>query len=249
MPLGRTSSASGSASDGLTSFALGMKVDEDARGRPPSVVDTRQLKEAIEEDPSQTTRELGNRCRGNFCTKSRWKRLKNKCMNLLQMKVLIILCSSVSIVLSCSCFPQSANEVFCQADWVSRVKVTSFLNPNNDETGMYDVIYTVNHIRIYKNPTYLLMLPPLVYTPSNGATCGLYMEVGKQYLLSATWVITGRMAHFITTSWLSRHLSRSRNSSEAFGGTSQNKRNMGSCVVITKKRFNCFHSQLKTFLE
>ncbi|RCN28357.1 hypothetical protein ANCCAN_25899 [Ancylostoma caninum] len=50
---------------------------------------------------------------------------------------------------------------------------------------MYDVIYAVKHIRIYK-PGYVSTLPPLVYTPSNGATCGLYMEVGKEYLLSGT---------------------------------------------------------------
>ncbi|RCN29145.1 hypothetical protein ANCCAN_25100 [Ancylostoma caninum] len=49
---------------------------------------------------------------------------------------------------------------------------------------MYDVIYAVKHIRIYKKPGYVSTLPPLVYTPSNGATCGLYMEVGKEYLLS-----------------------------------------------------------------
>ncbi|KIH63225.1 tissue inhibitor of metalloproteinase [Ancylostoma duodenale] len=100
------------------------------------------------------------------------------------MKVLIILCSSVSIAFACSCFPQSANDAFCEADWVSRVKVNCFHNPHNDETGMYDVIYTVKHIRIYKKPAHVSTLPPLVYTPSNGATCGLYMEVGKEYLLS-----------------------------------------------------------------
>ncbi|KIH64224.1 hypothetical protein ANCDUO_05471 [Ancylostoma duodenale] len=36
-------------------------LEDDARSRPPSVVDMKQLKEAIEEDPSQTTRVLANR--------------------------------------------------------------------------------------------------------------------------------------------------------------------------------------------
>ncbi|KIH51241.1 hypothetical protein ANCDUO_18674 [Ancylostoma duodenale] len=35
-------------------------LEDDARGRPPSVVDMEQLKEAIGEDPSQTTRDLAN---------------------------------------------------------------------------------------------------------------------------------------------------------------------------------------------
>ncbi|EYC34093.1 hypothetical protein Y032_0001g238 [Ancylostoma ceylanicum] len=36
-------------------------LEDDARGKPPSVVDMKQLKEAIEKDPSQTTRGLANR--------------------------------------------------------------------------------------------------------------------------------------------------------------------------------------------
>ncbi|EPB71420.1 tissue inhibitor of metalloproteinase [Ancylostoma ceylanicum] len=100
------------------------------------------------------------------------------------MKAVIALWLSLSVAFACSCFPQSANDAFCQADWVSRVKVNCFHNPHNDETGMYDVIYAITHIRIYKKPGSVSTLSSLVYTPSNGATCGLYMEVGREYLLS-----------------------------------------------------------------
>ncbi|EYC05026.1 hypothetical protein Y032_0084g1739 [Ancylostoma ceylanicum] len=102
------------------------------------------------------------------------------------MKAVIALWLSLSVAFACSCFPQSANDAFCQADWVSRVKVNCFHNPHNDETGMYDVIYAITHIRIYKKPGSVSTLSSLVYTPSNGATCGLYMEVGREYLLSGT---------------------------------------------------------------
>ncbi|KIH62001.1 hypothetical protein ANCDUO_07720 [Ancylostoma duodenale] len=62
MLLGRTSSGSGSAN--VHTFRFGNeRLEDDARGRPPSVVDMEQLKEAIEEDPDRTTRDLANRRR------------------------------------------------------------------------------------------------------------------------------------------------------------------------------------------
>ncbi|KAK6038844.1 hypothetical protein COOONC_23651, partial [Cooperia oncophora] len=82
---------------------------------------------------------------------------------------------------------------------VSHVRVLRFSNPSNDNTGIRNVIYTVNHIRIFKlkkerldlnairclqKPSRVPTLPPFVLTPSNGATCGLYLQVGKEYLLS-----------------------------------------------------------------
>ncbi|EPB79024.1 hypothetical protein ANCCEY_01881 [Ancylostoma ceylanicum] len=62
MLLGRTSSVSGSTSDGFTSFAQSKSLEDDARGGPPSVVDMEQLKEANKEDFSQTTRDMADRC-------------------------------------------------------------------------------------------------------------------------------------------------------------------------------------------
>lgn len=37
----------------------------------------------------------------------------------------------------------------------------------------------------FQKPGYISTVPPLVYTPWNGDTCGLYMEVGKEYLLAS----------------------------------------------------------------
>ncbi|VDP16573.1 unnamed protein product [Heligmosomoides polygyrus] len=69
---------------------------------------------------------------------------------------------------------------------VSHVKVTGFENPYNDETGMNDVVYSVKHIRVYKNSENGTTIPNEVYTPSNGATCGVDMVIGTEYLLSGT---------------------------------------------------------------
>ncbi|EYC45054.1 hypothetical protein Y032_0440g1504 [Ancylostoma ceylanicum] len=46
--------------------------ENDARSRPPSVVDMEQLKEAIEEDPNQTTSDLANRFGCSHPTIMRW---------------------------------------------------------------------------------------------------------------------------------------------------------------------------------
>ncbi|KAK6726019.1 hypothetical protein RB195_004375 [Necator americanus] len=107
------------------------------------------------------------------------------------MRVFIILLSCISTTVACSCFPQSANDVFCRADWVSRVKINFFYNPHNDDTGMYDVIYTVHHICIYKKPANVRKLSSFVFTPSSDGLCGLRMEVGREYLLSANSRISG----------------------------------------------------------
>lgn len=57
----------------------------------------------------------------------------------LQMKVLIILCSSVSIAFTCSCFPQSANDAFCEADWGELLPNTesSWRSANSENSSYY----------------------------------------------------------------------------------------------------------------
>ncbi|WKY11710.1 hypothetical protein Q1695_003353 [Nippostrongylus brasiliensis] len=102
------------------------------------------------------------------------------------MRVIICFSTVIAFTTACSCFPQPPKENFCQADFVSRVKVTKYQNPHNDNTGIHDVIYSVTHIKIYKKPPSVYSLPPVVYTPSNGATCGITLDVGKQYLLSGS---------------------------------------------------------------
>ncbi|KAK6017566.1 hypothetical protein OSTOST_16909 [Ostertagia ostertagi] len=100
------------------------------------------------------------------------------------MKTIIVILASIAATRACSCFPQPADAVFCEVDFASHVKVLRLSNPHNDNTGIHDVIYTVNHIRVFKKPPRVSTLPPVVFTPSNGATCGLYLQVGKEYLLS-----------------------------------------------------------------
>ncbi|PIO55019.1 hypothetical protein TELCIR_23603, partial [Teladorsagia circumcincta] len=100
------------------------------------------------------------------------------------MRTIIFVLAYVATSRACSCFPQPAEAVFCEVDFASHVKVLCLTNPHNDNTGMHDVIYTVNHIHVFKKPPRVSTLPPVVFTPSSGATCGLYLQVGKEYLLS-----------------------------------------------------------------
>ncbi|VDM78727.1 unnamed protein product [Strongylus vulgaris] len=61
---------------------------------------------------------------------------------------------------------------------------------------MFDVNYRVRHIRTYK-PSYSPPLPSLVYTPSAGATCGVNMEIGEQYLLSGSRQTDGSLHTYL----------------------------------------------------
>ncbi|KAJ1370127.1 hypothetical protein KIN20_031787 [Parelaphostrongylus tenuis] len=97
--------------------------------------------------------------------------------------IAVYLLALVSTAMACSCCPPSPLKVkLCAADSVSHVKVISRRN-KNDKFALSDVIYEVEHVRVFKKPRSLPRLPSEVYTPSP-RECGLEMEVGEEYLLA-----------------------------------------------------------------
>ncbi|KHJ75324.1 hypothetical protein OESDEN_25060 [Oesophagostomum dentatum] len=45
-------------------------------------------------------------------------------------------------------------------------------------------MYTVEHVRVIKIPPGLSSLSEEIFTPKHSATCGLQLDVGKEYLLA-----------------------------------------------------------------
>ncbi|KAJ1359745.1 hypothetical protein KIN20_018536 [Parelaphostrongylus tenuis] len=98
--------------------------------------------------------------------------------------IAVYLLALVSTAMACySCCPPSPLKVtLCAADSVSHVKVISRRN-KNDKFSLSDIIYELEHVRVYKKPRSFSTLPSEVYTaaPEN---CGLHMDVGEEYLLA-----------------------------------------------------------------
>ncbi|KAJ1368801.1 TIMP metallopeptidase inhibitor 2 [Parelaphostrongylus tenuis] len=98
--------------------------------------------------------------------------------------VIVYLLALVSTTIACTRVPSSAKDAFCAADLVSKIKVISFHEQaNNSYTS--DSAYYVRHRLVYKKPHDYDTSPSahIVYTPSD-SSCGLRMEVGKDYLLT-----------------------------------------------------------------
>ncbi|KAJ1351753.1 hypothetical protein KIN20_007887 [Parelaphostrongylus tenuis] len=102
--------------------------------------------------------------------------------------IAVYLLALVSTAMACySCCPPSPLKVtLCAADSVSHVKVISRRN-KNDRFALSDIIYELEHVRVYKKPRSFSTLPSEVYTaaPEN---CGLHMDVGEEYLLAGNFV-------------------------------------------------------------
>lgn len=86
----------------------------------------------------------------------------------------------------CRCPMQSKEELYCKAEFVILARVISdLIDPNRQQD--FDNYYVINIITKYK----LISLPNVVdltrvYTGSNSAMCGAYLEHGTDYILSGT---------------------------------------------------------------
>ncbi|KAI6199463.1 CRE-CRI-2 protein [Aphelenchoides besseyi] len=97
------------------------------------------------------------------------------------IRVLMLLQFTFVVVFSCKCAPVSPRDTFCQAKWVSHVKVMDKRTSSDHST----VVYTVEHIDVYKNMTDSLGTE--VVTPESSAACGVtVLKTGKEYLLAGT---------------------------------------------------------------
>ncbi|KAF8384824.1 cri-2, partial [Pristionchus pacificus] len=107
-------------------------------------------------------------------------------MNSLTLFTLLAL---ATISLACKCKEQTAKESFCQAHWVSHLKIKLRVSKQpvpGDETrkGLNNIRYAVEHLEVFKKPSNLTALPNEIFTPSEPPACGLILDVGKEYLLA-----------------------------------------------------------------
>ncbi|KAI6213166.1 NTR domain-containing protein [Aphelenchoides besseyi] len=97
------------------------------------------------------------------------------------IRLLVLFQLTFVVVFSCKCSTVSPRDTFCQAKWVSHVKVMDKRTSSDRST----VVYTVEHIDVYKN-----MTDPLgteIVTPESSAACGVTdLKTGKEYLLAGT---------------------------------------------------------------
>ncbi|CAI2353351.1 unnamed protein product [Caenorhabditis sp. 36 PRJEB53466] len=104
-------------------------------------------------------------------------------------KVLLLLSVLVAVTVACKCKDQSTKESFCNAHWVSHVKVKirvgkQGLPEGSERKGLNNLRYTVEHVEVFKKPANLTVLPNEIFTPSESPACGLVIGAGREYLLA-----------------------------------------------------------------
>lgn len=108
-----------------------------------------------------------------------------------------MLCAAFMGLNACKCKRLTAKEAYCAAKWVSHVYISTQhpdLDEKNNEFENAEIVkpsyirYDVNHIEVFKVPDEFPngTLPSVIYTPSESATCGVYMRVSKDYLLTGS---------------------------------------------------------------
>ncbi|GMS78481.1 hypothetical protein PENTCL1PPCAC_656, partial [Pristionchus entomophagus] len=103
--------------------------------------------------------------------------------------ILIFAFALIAVSLACKCKDQTAKESFCNAHWVSHLKIKLRVSkqpmPGDDSRkGLNNIRYAVEHLEVFKKPDNLTNLPNEIYTPSEPPACGLILDVGKAYLLA-----------------------------------------------------------------
>ncbi|XP_045202841.2 metalloproteinase inhibitor 2-like [Mercenaria mercenaria] len=89
------------------------------------------------------------------------------------------------VVNSCSCLPMTVPEKYCRADFVMKVRVLSNLKNPSGEQG-FDAFYRIKIKGVpwkfnFENDVSDMKR---VYTASNSALCGVYLQKRKRYLIS-----------------------------------------------------------------
>ncbi|XP_053400781.1 metalloproteinase inhibitor 2-like [Mercenaria mercenaria] len=86
---------------------------------------------------------------------------------------------------SCSCLPMSFTKKYCDADFVAKVRVRSNLkNPSGQQD--FNDFYKIRRIGAPWKGS--VKRRTRVYTASNDAMCGVYLQKGKKYLLAGNMV-------------------------------------------------------------
>ncbi|CAD5233127.1 unnamed protein product [Bursaphelenchus xylophilus] len=94
----------------------------------------------------------------------------------------------------CTCAFGKIKQKYCDADWVSHAKIVNLEIVNttdHDDAFPYvqDVKYTIKFLKVFKYPEELnsTALPTTVYTPAEDGLCGIFLDKGKEYLLSGSY--------------------------------------------------------------
>ncbi|CAP30619.1 Protein CBR-TAG-225 [Caenorhabditis briggsae] len=100
-----------------------------------------------------------------------------------------LLSALLAVSSACKCKEQSTKESFCNAHWVSHVKVKvrvgkQGLPEGSERKGLNNLRYTVQHVEVFKKPSNMTTLPDEIYTPSESPACGLTIAAGHEYLLA-----------------------------------------------------------------
>ncbi|CAD5233091.1 unnamed protein product [Bursaphelenchus xylophilus] len=100
-------------------------------------------------------------------------------MKLLLLTAFLMPC--ISAVSGCKCKNTTNEEAYCEAKWISHLKVLEKKQSHDRLT----TIYTVEHIDIFKKPDG--DLPTEFISPSFSGSCGISaLKPGEEYLLTGT---------------------------------------------------------------
>ncbi|CAJ0921971.1 unnamed protein product, partial [Mesorhabditis belari] len=104
------------------------------------------------------------------------------------------------VVYGCSCYWSPPQKQFCDADWVSHVRIRSskILSDQSSKEGrllvfdqLSDRVFDVEHIEVFKRPSNLTALPNTLSTKLYESLCGLNLNLAnkdEQFLLAGRLV-------------------------------------------------------------
>ncbi|CAD5225478.1 unnamed protein product [Bursaphelenchus okinawaensis] len=102
----------------------------------------------------------------------------------MKLQALIILFYTyvcISTAQSCKCKPTDNEDTYCEAKWISHLKVTDKKSSHDRLT----TIYTAEHIEVFKKPENDLSTEFI--SPAFSGSCGISaLKVGEEYLIAGT---------------------------------------------------------------
>ncbi|WKY10915.1 hypothetical protein Q1695_002903 [Nippostrongylus brasiliensis] len=104
---------------------------------------------------------------------------------MVMIKVGFAFVSVIAVVYACKCRKLPSKEAFCNSDFVSHIKVTAVNKNGADSETPPQTVYTVTHVSILKKPNGT-QLPNTISTSSSSASCGVTLEIGKEYLIAGS---------------------------------------------------------------
>ncbi|KAK5977520.1 hypothetical protein GCK32_014421 [Trichostrongylus colubriformis] len=95
---------------------------------------------------------------------------------------------------ACTCTPApSLKDAFCSSEFVSHVSVTAATEKSSTPPDTQEIVYDVQHIRVYKKPAGTAELPNQVFITFQSASCGVALAVGTEYLLGGEVADSGEL--------------------------------------------------------